>query len=113
MIIESELRDEMMRAVRGASSLNDLYDWLMSRSWNMHRDSAPAAVELAAEVEALLIERADGVLDSADVMRRIDGLLDRIVVSAPVDVAEQLVVAQPRFINSVPVFRPPFRLALA
>src|SRR5688572_20061753 len=65
MVIEKELRSEISRAVRGEVSLSDLYAWLMSRSWNMHRDSSPAAVELAAAVEALFFKQSDGLLDDA------------------------------------------------
>lgn len=86
MIIESELRDEMARAVGSAQSLSDLYHWLMSRSWNMHRDSAPAAVELAAEVEAILLERADGIVSDAEARLRIINLLNNVVVSQPIEV---------------------------
>ena len=89
MIIESELREEMARAVGPASSLNDLYVWLMSRSWNMHKDSEPAAVELAAEVEALLLERSDGRLGDADVGRRIINLLNNVVVSHAIEATSQ------------------------
>ena len=79
----------MARAVGPASSLNDLYVWLMSRSWNMHKDSEPAAVELAAEVEALLLERSDGRLGDADVGRRIINLLNNVVVSHAIEATSQ------------------------
>lgn len=65
MIIENELRSEIGRAVRGDVSLSELYAWLMARSWNMHRDSGPAAVELAACVEALFFDQSSGVIDDA------------------------------------------------
>jgi hypothetical protein len=60
MIIESELRSEIARAIRGEVSLGDLYRWLMARSWNMHKDSEDGAVELAASVESLFFARSSG-----------------------------------------------------
>ncbi len=77
MIIESELRQQIDAALSGAASLQDLYVWLMARTWNMHRDSAPAAVELAADVEALFFERADGRLTETQLRRDIATLLSR------------------------------------
>lgn len=75
MIIELELRQEMTRALKGEASLNDLYSWLMSRSWNMHKDSAPAAIELAADVEVLFFERSSGDIDDAEIRRQLALLL--------------------------------------
>lgn len=68
MINEAELRAEIGRAVRGESSLHDLYHWLMARSWNMHKDSSESAIELAAEVEGLFFARSDGELSDAQVL---------------------------------------------
>ena len=67
MISELELRNEMAKALRGAVSLNDLYAWLMARNRNMHKDSEPAAIELANVVEDLFFDRADGSIDDASV----------------------------------------------
>lgn len=78
MIIEQELREHMQRALSGSISLNELYDWLMDRSWNMHKDSLPAAVELAAEVEALFFKRSDGLIADPDVRSELSSLLNNI-----------------------------------
>lgn len=59
MIIEEELRHEIERAIRGEVSLHALYEWVMSRSWNMHKDSSAQAVELASHVESLFFENPD------------------------------------------------------
>jgi hypothetical protein len=110
MIIESELRHEMMRAVRNESSLNDLYRWLMSRSWNMHRDSAPDAAELASEIEALFVERSEGVLSDNELLRQLIALGD-VLVPIPADIGQQLIAFRPNFVSSAIVFHP--RLAWA
>lgn len=75
MIIEEELREQILSALSGQSSLGDLYAWLMDRSWNMHKDSKPKAVDLAAEVEALFFERSDGVLNDSDLRVRLSSLV--------------------------------------
>ncbi len=67
MIVEIELREHIAAALRDQITLHDLYRWLMERSWNMHKDSEPAAVELAADVESLFFgigcgEGLDGAL---------------------------------------------------
>lgn len=72
MIIERELRSEILSAIRGEVSLSELYAWLMARSWNMHRDSSPAAVELAAAVEALFFEQSES--DDAAILRALAAL---------------------------------------
>jgi hypothetical protein len=76
MIVEFELREQITRALAGHSSLDDLYSWLMSRSWNMHRDSAPAAVQLAGDVESLFFERSDGLRDDDSLRRELSDLLE-------------------------------------
>lgn len=82
MIIEQELRSEISRATRGEVSLSDLYAWLMARSWNMHKDSSPAAVELAADVEALFFEN----LGDAELRTQLGLLLGNVVeISISID----------------------------
>lgn len=79
MIIEHELREQIQQALSAASSLNALYEWLMDRSWNMHKDSSPPAVELAAEVEALFFERSDGLLRDDELRIKLAALLNAIL----------------------------------
>lgn len=80
MIIEQELREQIRLALSGSISLNDLYVWLMDRSWNMHKDSAQSAVELASEVEALFVERSNGHLDDAAMKARLELLPNELVL---------------------------------
>lgn len=78
MIIEQELREQIQHALSGSLSLNELYAWLMDRSWNMHLDSDQSAVELAADVEALFFERSDGLINDAVLRERLLSLLNDI-----------------------------------
>lgn len=63
MIVESELREHITKTMSGEASITDLYHWLMGRTWNMHKDSEPAAIELACDVECLFFDRHDGLTD--------------------------------------------------
>jgi hypothetical protein len=76
MVIERQLREEMGRAVRGAIPFEDLYDWLVARTWNMDRTSKPGAVELATAVERLFWDPAIGP-DEDKLRRALNGLLGR------------------------------------
>lgn len=77
MIIESELREQMAKAVRHGGHLSDLYSWLMARSLNVHKDSSPSAARLALELESLFFDRSDGELADIDLRRAITVLLNR------------------------------------
>lgn len=79
MVIEQELRSQIERAIRGDVSLSSLYEWLMARSWNMHHDSSPAAVELAAAVESLFVEQSNGVFDDNAVRNALSSLIGPVV----------------------------------
>lgn len=57
MIVEHELRGEVARCLSGAITPSDLYRWVLSRGWNMHKDSSEAARELAGAVELVFFER--------------------------------------------------------
>lgn len=81
MIIESELRAQIAKALVGLSSLDDLYDWLMDRSWNMHRDSAPQSVELASSVELLFFERSSGDISDAQARARLSTLFNNVTAT--------------------------------
>ena len=89
MIIEAELRSKIADALAGESSLDELYSWLMSRSWNMHRDSSPSAVDLAADVEHMFFELSDGVISEDVVRRRLSKLINEVVVSEAKDITRE------------------------
>ena len=96
MIIEAELREQMRRALRGELSLNDFYDWLLARSWNMHRDSVQSAVDLASEVEAILFERAAGDRNDEDTR-----LLFLDLLAVPVSEVQSIALSAPIQVNAV------------
>ena len=96
MIDELELRQEIAKAVNGLVSFAGLYSWLMSRSWNMHKDSAASAIDLANNVEDLFFDRADGFLAENDLRLALMSLLNNVVIN----------------VNDIPsTTRPPLELA--
>jgi hypothetical protein len=63
MIAEYQIRERLARYLRGENSLDQFEDWLVQRSWNMHRDSGDAAKELVSAIELRLAEYSSGHLD--------------------------------------------------
>jgi hypothetical protein len=74
MVVETQLREEIRRALRGVIAFEDLYDWLVARTWNMDRTSTPRAVELATQVERLFWDPEIGP-DEDRLRRALSGLL--------------------------------------
>jgi len=63
MIAESQIRGKLGRYLRGELSLDQFEDWLVQKSWNMHKDSDEAAQSLASKIELRLAEHSSGHLD--------------------------------------------------
>jgi hypothetical protein len=63
MIAEHQIRQQLAKYLHGEVSLDLFEDWLVQRSWNMHRDSDEAAQKLASAIELRLAEHSSGHLD--------------------------------------------------
>lgn len=63
MIAENSIRDKLNRFLKNEFSLDQLEDWLVQRSWNMHLDSEESAQKLASAIELRLAEHSSGHLD--------------------------------------------------
>jgi len=63
MIAENKIREKLARYLRNELSLDHFEDWIVEGSWNMHRDSEPAAQKLAGAIELRLAEHSSGHLD--------------------------------------------------
>lgn len=74
MIHERDLHAQIAAVLSHESTLEDLKGWLDARSWNMHKDSATAAVELACDVELLFAERLD-TLHDAEILDELAALI--------------------------------------
>ena len=109
MASEVEIRRRLLAVVDGNLNLWDFADWFDSYSWSMHYDSVPAAIHLAAQIQHRFADY-DIHGDEAVLRNRLASLLDRIIVSVPIDVSSAIAAAAlPRFISSERWIRPVFR----
>lgn len=115
MIHEREVRSKIAAVLRNEISLVDFERWIMSNSWNMHKDSSASAVNLASEIHLLLAERDDSQIDDRAFLRELALLLNNIVVAQPVDasVAQRQYFAVPTVASSVPWFPQALDLVVA
>jgi hypothetical protein len=93
MIAESQIREQIGHYLRGDISLDVFEDWLVQRSWNMHKDSNEAAQKLASAVELRLAEHSSGHLDEAALRDELRSFITRFTMQivfggAPVAPAE-------------------------
>ena len=63
MIAEYQIRQHLARYLQHEMSLDHFEDWLVQRSWNMHRDSAESAQAMVSAIELRLAEHSSGHLD--------------------------------------------------
>ncbi len=63
MISDYQIRLWLVRFLHKEISLDQFEEWLVGRSWNMHRDSEESAQKLAAAIELRLAEQSSGHLD--------------------------------------------------
>lgn len=68
MIMQSEVRDQLIRYLQRELPLAQFEGWLTQRSWNMHLDSADEVQDLVANIELSLFEHSGGYL-SEDELR--------------------------------------------
>lgn len=65
MIHERDVRAKIAAVLRNEISVVDFARWIMSNSWNMHKDSSSEAVDLVSNIHLLLAERHDAQSDEA------------------------------------------------
>ena len=63
MIAELEVRKHLVRFLSNEISLDDFEDWLVSKSWDMHQDSAQQAQKLVGAIELRLAEYSESHID--------------------------------------------------
>ena|SRR5687767_685577 len=87
MISEVEVRRKLFALLRENISLEEFEAWLVPQSWNMHRDSLPAARRLVGEIELSLAEYSNGHLDEDEVREILWSLVNTVSVSLILDPA--------------------------
>lgn len=122
MIEQFQIREKISRYLRDEISLDQFEDWLVQRSWNMHRDSDEGAQKLASAVELRLAEHSSGHLDEPALRNELLSLVTRFTCElmfgeAPRRITEmpsqnRIAMAGPQFITfpvkldqSVPQFQ--------
>ncbi|MGH7744721.1 MAG: hypothetical protein ACREQ5_07900, partial [Candidatus Dormibacteria bacterium] len=63
MIADYAIREQIAYYLTGKLSLDQFEDWLVGKSWDMHRDSDGQSQKLASAVELRLAEYSSGHLD--------------------------------------------------
>jgi hypothetical protein len=85
MVTELAVRSKLADFLSGQITLADLDAWLGVCTWNAHLDSAPAAQELAADIELALYEYGNGDLSEAEFREELVSLAETISTEASVD----------------------------
>ena len=80
MIIETDVRQQMLAVLERRLPLADFEDWLVGNSWNMHKDSAPAAQALVSTVELALAEYSNKHLSEDELRAKLSSALRQILV---------------------------------
>jgi hypothetical protein len=75
MILEKQIREILIRHLRGEISLDEFEDWIVEHSWNMHLDSAKGAQEVVSAIELRLAEYSSGHLDYNDLRHDLQMIL--------------------------------------
>jgi hypothetical protein len=85
MIHVHDVRAKIAAVLRNEISIEDFARWIMSNSWNVHKDSSKEAVDLVSSIHLLLAERDDEFYSRDEFRIELSHLLNNIVVSAPID----------------------------
>lgn len=94
MVVEAEVRENVIAVLRNELSLSDFEDWLVQHSWNMHQDSAPSAQELVSAIELALFEHSSGHLAEAELRAELLSLASHVSVSIAIG-AQRIQEIQP------------------
>jgi len=66
MIAENQIREKLGRYLSKEWSLDQFEDWLVQRSWDMHKDSDESAQKLASQIELRVAEYTSGHLNEQE-----------------------------------------------
>jgi hypothetical protein len=89
MVHVRDVKVKIAAVLRNEISIEDFARWIMSNSWNMHKDSSDVAVDLVSNIHLLLAER-NAASNDDDFRNELSALLDepniiRISISISVD----------------------------
>lgn len=75
MLSDDAIRSQVQRVLDHQLDLEDFEDWLVSQSWDIHKNSSGPAVRLAFAIELRLAEHAQGHLDRRELFRELSELI--------------------------------------
>ena len=81
MIKDSEVRSQLIAMLQQRTSLDAFEDWIVARSWNMHRDSSSSVQGLVAAVELALSEHSNHHISAAQLVTELAALAENVQVS--------------------------------
>jgi hypothetical protein len=79
MIRAAEVREKLKEVAFDLLSVDDFAEWLEEKSWSMHRDSSPSAIELVSSIHCLLAQHDDQFLSDVALRRELVVLLNNAI----------------------------------
>jgi hypothetical protein len=100
MIRDNEIRQKANAYLRNELALDDFEDWLVSASWNMHKDSSRTAIDLASEIDsALMAYSSSSQMTEDDFRARLSSAL-RTAAMTPVSMDDAAIFMPPKTTGS-------------
>jgi hypothetical protein len=75
MITVDQIRTVLQQVVESKLSLDEFDEWLSRASWEMHKDSAPDAVQTVGTIELRLAEADSRTVSEEDLVQELLGSL--------------------------------------
>jgi hypothetical protein len=89
MIRAYDIRQKLALLAQNKISLNAFEVWLEPYVWDVDEDSAPDVQDLMYSIQLLFSERNNRRLNAAALRRELSLVLNKILVSAPIDIPAQ------------------------
>lgn len=94
MIRIQELRERLVSYIANEISFAEFEDWLIDRSWDMHKDSAVEAQDLVHAVNAAIFKYLDGFINERSLKTELLALVKDQTVDLVVSDAQAPIIRQ-------------------
>jgi hypothetical protein len=84
LILESEVREQLLDVLQEEVSLGDFADWLALERRNMHQDSSPEAQELVSSLSLLFYEYLSGHMPEEQLRHELASIAGNRIVNVRV-----------------------------
>lgn len=85
MINQHDIRRRLIELLDDETDLESFEDWLVSNSWDMHKESSADACQLVSDIELVLFEYSNAHLTEADALRKLQNLQGAVSVHIDLD----------------------------